>query len=335
VTGRGRRALALGVLVLASGCALWRGLLPPLTGPVDPPLAVDDLDPASIRAVVSRTLPVYEKRGQTRARDGARRLLRILEEHDDPAVRRALIDRDFVVRRVRAPVLLTAYYEPELPARDRRDARFRSPLYGRPPDLVDGTPYATRGEIYDGALAGRGLEIAWLADPIDLFFLQVQGSGRLRFEDGRSIGAHFAGTNGRPYTSVGRVMIERGLLSRDAASAADIRRVLAAMPEAERRALLATNERYVFFALGDGPVRGSLGIPLTAGRSVATDPSLVPSGALAYLETPTYRRFVVAQDTGAAIVGARCDLFLGAGDAVGAVAGRTNERGRLYVLEPR
>jgi len=335
VTLRGRRALALGVLALASGCALWRGLLPPLTGPTDPPPAIDDVDLPSMRAAVARTLPVYEKRAQIRERDGALRLLRILEASDDPVERRAWIDRDFVVRRVRAPVLLTAYYEPELEARHRRDARFRSPLYGRPPDLVDGTPYATRGEIYGGALAGRGLEIAWLADPIDLFFLQVQGSGRLRFEDGRRIGAHFAGTNGRPYTSVGRVMIERGLLTRDAASAADIRRVLAAMPEAERRALLATNERYVFFELADRPVRGSLGVPLTPGRSVATDPALVPAGTLAYLETPTYRRFVVAQDTGAAITGARCDLFLGAGEQAGAVAGRTREHGWLYVLEPR
>lgn len=322
---RSALALALGLLVVA--CAL--------TGPTTLPVAIDDYDAASLHAAIERTLPAYAKRARPDARDAALQLLRSVEATSDPEARRALLARDFVVRRVRRPVLLTAYYEPVLPAHRRRDERYRVPLYARPPDLVDGVPYVSRGEIDAGALAGRGLEIAWLEDPIDLFFLQVQGSGRLEFEDGRTIGAHFAGTNGRPYTSVGRVMIDRGLLSPDHASAGDIRGALAAMPEAERRALLAENERYVFFALQEGPVRGSLGVPLTPGRSVAADPHLVPPGTLAYLETPTYRRFVVVQDTGAAIKGPRVDLFLGAGDGVAATAGRTKERGRLYLLAPR
>jgi membrane-bound lytic murein transglycosylase A len=296
------------------------------------PAATDDADPASLRAAIEHTLPLYERRGLVRAREAAARLLDVLDTTRDPSARRAAIARLFAVRPLPEPVLLTAYYEPELRARAAPDERFRHALYRPPPGAAR---QATRAMIDAGALSGRGLEVAWTDDPVDLFFLHVQGSGRLRFADGRMTGARFAATNGRPYTSLGRVMIERGLLQRDAASAADIRRVLERMSDTERRALFAANERYVFFELGDGPVRGSLGVPLTPGRSIAADPRLVPPGSIAYLDTPTYRRFVVVQDTGAAIAGARADLFLGAGERAGVVAGRTKERGRLYVLAPR
>jgi membrane-bound lytic murein transglycosylase A len=327
-----RRALVAALCLVLSGCALLRGVTGPLFGwPWLPPVE-DDLDPASLAAAIANTAPVWERRGQEAERNAAVALLAAIEQTPDPDDRRAAIERVFDTRRVARHVLLTAYYEPELPAALRPDERFAHPLYARPDG---GGALPTRGEIDAGALAGRGLEIAWTDDPVSLLFLQIQGSGRLRLPDGRLVGAHFAGTNERPYTSVGRVMIDEGLIEPTAASADGIRRVLAGLPEDRRRALLARNERYVFFELGDGAVRGSLGVPLTPGRSIAADPRLVPAGSLAYLVTPTYRRFVVVQDTGAAIKGARADLFLGAGHEAEVVAGRTKERGRLYLLTPR
>jgi membrane-bound lytic murein transglycosylase A len=329
---RGRALVATLLLLAASGCAVLRGVTGPLFGwPWLPPVE-DDLEVSSLEAAIANTAPVWEQRGEEAERNAALELLSILRTTDDPDIRLREIERVFESRRVARHVLLTAYYEPELAASLTPDARFSHPLYARPPESG---LLPTRGAIEAGALSGRGLEIAWTDDPVSLLVLQIQGSGRLRLTDGRSIGARFAGTNERPYTSVGRVLVDAGLLEPDAASADGIRRVLAGLPEEQRRQLLARNERYVFFALGDGPVRGSLGVPLTQGRSIAADPRLVPPGALAYLTTPSYRRFVIVQDTGAAIVGARADLFLGAGRDAEVTAGRTRERGRLYLLTPR
>jgi len=329
-----RRALVAALVLLAgSGCALLRGVTGPLFGwPWLPPVE-DDLEVSTLEAAIANTAPVWERRGDEAERNAALELVSILRTISDPDMRLAEIERVFETRRVARHVLLTAYYEPELAASLTPDARFRHPLYARPPNGPD--PLPTRGEMDAGALSGRGLEIAWTDDPVSLLFLQIQGSGRLRLTDGRVIGAHFAGTNDRPYTSIGRVLVEAGLLEPAAASADGIRRVLAHLPDERRRALLARNERYVFFALGDGAVRGSLGVPLTPGRSIAADPRVIPPGSLAYLTTPSYRRFVVAQDVGAAIQGARADLFLGAGHDAEVTAGRTKERGRLYLLTPR
>jgi len=319
------------------------------------PSLTDDLDVASLRAAVERTLPVYERAGTA---DAARRFLDIVDRLSDPGARRASIERAFRVVRVRDSLLLTAYYEPEIDARLTRDDRFTHPLYARPPDLVDVEPptfdrhcrcgrlsgrveggrlrpYYARGEIDAGVLAGRGLEIAWAGDPFALFTLHVQGSGRLRLDDGRVVGVRFAGSNGRPYTSLGRTLVARGLLRQDEASMPGIRRRLELLPAPQQAALLATNERYTFFRLADGDPIGSLGVPLTPGRSIATDPHVVPPGALGYLVTPSVRRFVVSQDAGAAVVGAHADLFLGAGPEAEARAGSMRERGRLYLLLPR
>jgi membrane-bound lytic murein transglycosylase A len=317
------------------------------------PAFTDDLDAESLRAVLDRTRP-----GDPAAETAAARLLAVVEGSPDAGARRTAIARAFRVVRVREPLLLTAYYEPELEARLTPDAEYRHPLYARPPDLLDVdpraldpecscrrssgrvldgrvAPYFTRGEIDAGALDRRGLELAWTRDPLALFFLHIQGSGRLRLPDGRRVGVHFAGTNGRPYRSLARAMVERGLLPRDRTSVPDMRRALAMLPPERQAETLAANERYVFFRLGSGGVRGSLGVELTPGRSIATDPALVRTGSLAYLDTPSARRFVVSQDTGAAIRGARADLFLGAGAEAEARAGRTRERGALYVLVPR
>lgn len=348
--------LVAGLLVLAA-CALHRRPTEPLVES-SPPVLDDDLDAASLRAAVEATLPAYSRRGDDATAAAARRLIDIRETIADPEARRAAIASEFRVMRVGKPVLLTAYYEPELAARLVPDGTFRFPLYGRPPDLVDVDPhaldagcdcarlagrveegrlrpYSSRGDIDAGALAGRRLEIAWTDDPFALFVLQVQGSGLLRLADGKTIGARYAGTNGRRYRSLGKVMVERGLLDKDHTTLADIRTKLEELPGSTRDALMAENERYTFFRLADGPAVGSMGIPLTAGRSIAADPRLVPPGALAYLETPSARRFVVSQDTGAAITGAHVDLFLGAGKDAEARAGATSERGALYLLLPR
>jgi membrane-bound lytic murein transglycosylase A len=196
-------------------------------------------------------------------------------------------------------------------------------------------PYPTRADIDAGALAGRGLELAWVDDQISLFLLQVQGSGWLRLPDGTRLGVRYAGTNGRPFQSLARILAARGLLPLDEASVPAIRRVLEPMPEADRTTLLEDNPRYVFFRLSNGPATGTLGVELTPGRAIATDPKLVPLGTLAYLATPSTRRFVVSQDTGAAIVGAHADLFLGSGAEAEERAGHMRERGTLYLLLPR
>jgi membrane-bound lytic murein transglycosylase A len=305
---------------------------PPLVPAAPPPLS-DDRDLDSLRIAIERTRAVWGRSRDAAREAAADRLLAILDTVPDPAARADAVARDFRVLRVRRPVLLTAYYEPELAARLVPDATFRHPLYARPRDGCSRLP--TRAEIDAGALAGRGLEIAWVADPVEAFVLQVQGSGRLRLEDGRRVGARYAGSNGLPYRSIVPALAQRGLVSRCGTTLSDIRRALGSLDPNERAAVLATNERYVFFQLADGGPVGSVGVPLTAGRSIATDPRLVPSGALAYVATPSVQRFVVSQDVGAAITGPHVDLFVGAGPEAEVAAGAMRERGALYVLVPR
>ncbi|MGC8762515.1 MAG: murein transglycosylase A [Acidobacteriota bacterium] len=307
---------------------------------------------------------------------GIRELLAILAEAPAGGEARAAAIRSRL-RLVAAPgpLLLTGYYEPVLEGRLQPDARFRFPLYRRPPDLVsaEGTPasgagaagrvygrleegrlvpYYTREEIDGGGvLKNRGLEIAWLEDPVDVFFLQVQGSGRLRLEDGRVVRVQFDGKNGHPYTSLGAHLAAEGLLPQEKASMQEIRRLLSTLPEAERQRHLSVNPAYTFFRLeeGEAPL-GSLGVPLTPGRSLAVDGSVYPQGAVGLLisslpvVTPEgllagwvpFRRFVAFQDAGGAILGAgRADLFCGAGEGAEAVAGRLKAPGRLLVLLPK
>ena len=337
--------------MLLTGCAAlrWRPRGPLV--PVDPPALEDDLDIASLRTAIARNRPAA-------ARSAGERLLAILDANPDPRARRDAVVEAFRVLRVRDPLLLTAYYEPELTARLAPDDTFRHPLYARPPDLVEVdpreldrecacrrvagrleggrlAPYPTRGEIDAGALANRGLELAWAADPIDVFVLHVQGSGLLHLEDGRLLGIRYAGTNGRPYRSIAHALEARGLLAKGRGSMPEIRRAFASLAPEEQAAVLATDERYTFFRLAEGGAVGSLGAELTPERSIATDPQLVPPGTLAYLSSASARRFVVSQDTGAAIRGAHADLFLGPGPDAEARAGRMRERGALYLLEPR
>jgi len=263
----------------------------------------------------------------------------------DAAVR-AFLDSQFqAVALGEAPGLFTGYYEPEVSASRRRSPRFTVPLYRRPADLDAGKPYLTRAQIEAGGLRNRRLELFWLADAADAFFLQVQGSGRLRLAEGGTVRIGYAGDNGRPYTAIGRLLVERGALTKESVSLQSIRDWLHAHP-AEAGPLMRQNARYVFFkeVPGAGPI-GAQGVPLTPGRSLAIDAALLPLGAPFWLDT-TYpagtpeagrplQRLVVAQDVGAAIKGRqRGDLYWGSGDQAMRYAGNMKQPGRLFLLLP-
>lgn len=234
--------------------------------------------------------------------------------------------------------LITGYYEPEIEARLAPDPVFAFPLFRLPPD-----PHHDQAAIMAGALAGRGLEIAYLSDPVERFFLQVQGSGRLRLPDGGMIRVGFAGQNGYPYRSLGRVMVERGLIPESGISADAMREWFTANPGRINEILLL-NPSWVYFrelqglAPEEGPI-GTAGVPLAAMISLAVDPDHIPLGAPVLLETEVggtlFRRLMVAQDTGGAIKGPqRADLFFGTGLNAGHLAGRQKASGRLTVLLP-
>lgn len=250
----------------------------------------------------------------------------------------------------------TGYYEPEIRGSRTRRPGYEVPVYGRPPDLLDANPetgargrgrvdangayvlYHDRAAIEQGALAGRGLEIAWAADPVDLFFLQIQGSGRLRLPDGNVMRIGYASQNGRDYVAIGRLLRERGTL-RPPVTMQAITSWMRANP-IEGRALMRENPSYVFFRelTGPGPL-GALGLPVTPGASVAADPRFVPLGApvlLVGMDNPRADGLWIAQDTGGAIRGAnRFDTFWGAGADAAAIAGGMQTRGRAWILLPR
>lgn len=239
--------------------------------------------------------------------------------------------------------LFTGYYEPELFGSRHPSERYRYPLYRRPAEAPDGTPWLTREEIEtSGVLEDRGLEIVWLEDPVDKFFLQVQGSGRIRLQEGGSIRVGYGGKNGHPYRSVGMELVRRGVFDEHQVSAQTIRSWVKRNPESGLK-LLRHNPSYVFFREVSkvpserGPL-GAMNRSITAGRSVAIDPNYVPLGAPVWLEKEgrdPLRRLMIAQDTGAAIKGAqRADIFYGTGDDAGEIAGKIRDRGRLIVLLP-
>jgi len=240
------------------------------------------------------------------------------------------------------PALFTGYFEPELDGSPVPTGRFRFPLYRRPPELQDGTVYHSRAAIEGGAIAGRGLELAWLDDAVDVYFLQVQGSGRIRMTDGTVMRVGYAGANGHAYRSVGQEMIRRGTHTLDQVSAQEIATHVRAEPTAGR-ALLDTNPSYVFFRkIGtldpkDGPI-GAMGRSITTLRSVAIDPRYTPLGAPVWIEKDgrnPIRSLMVAQDTGGAIKGMqRADIFYGTGAGAGNAAGTIRDGGRMVLLLP-
>lgn len=267
----------------------------------------------------------------------------------------------------------TGYYEPEIAGSRTPGPGYPAAIYRKPPDLVeqsavecpadwaagvaapafppckrvtrrgrmvDGVfaPYFDRAAIEDGALAGRGLELAYAADPVELFFLQVQGSGRLRLPDGQVMRIGYDSQNGHDYTGIGRLMRERGLLAAGQASMQGIMDWIRANP-AEGRAIMRENKSWVFFRelTGPGPL-GALGIPVTARATVAADPAFVPLGApiMLTMERAEATGLWIAQDTGGAIKGAnRFDTFWGAGDEARTIAGGMSARGTATLLLPR
>ncbi len=239
------------------------------------------------------------------------------------------------------PALFTGYYEPELSGSLTRTPRFSYPLYRKPPEMTDGQLWHPRSVIEGGILRGRGLELVWLDDPVEVYFLQVQGSGRIRLPDGRVMRVGYGGKNGHPYRSIGQELIRRGATMADV-SAQDIKAWVRANPAAGRE-LLNTNPSFVFFrklddlAPGLGPI-GAMGRPITAMRSVAIDPDFTPLGAPLWIEKhgrSPIRSLMVAQDTGGAIRGPqRADIFYGTGFDAGEAAGRIKDGGRMVLFLP-
>jgi membrane-bound lytic murein transglycosylase A len=240
------------------------------------------------------------------------------------------------------PALFTGYFEPELEGSPTRSGRFQYPIYRRPPELQDGVAYHTRSAIEGGAIAGRGLELAWLDDPVDVYFLQVQGSGRIRMTDGTVVRVGYAGKNGHAYRSVGQEMVRRGTHTMDQVSAPEIANYVRSNPTSGRD-LLDTNPSYVFFrkigtlAPEDGPI-GAMGRSITTMRSIAIDPKFTPLGAPVWIEKDgrrPIRSLMVAQDTGGAIKGMqRADIFYGTGAGAGDAAGTVKDPGRMVLLLP-
>lgn len=233
--------------------------------------------------------------------------------------------------------LFTGYYEPVLAGSRTAGGAYGYPLY-RMPDGAEALP--DRAAIDAGALAGRGLELLWLADPIAAFFLHIQGSGLVALAEGGSVRVAFAGRNGHPYRAIGRDLVARGALTEDEVSLQTIRAWLYAHP-GEAFAAMAANPSYIFFREleGPGPV-GAQGVPLTQGRSLAIDDDLLAYGLPVWLDTALpdgrpWRRLMIAQDTGSAIRGPiRGDIFFGSGEEAEALAGRMKSQGSVWFLLP-
>ena len=260
--------------------------------------------------------------------------------------------------------LITGYYEPELRGMRKQSKKYNVPLYVRPPDLVTVSlgrfrddlqgqkiagrvvkgsllPYPDREKIERGALDNQNLELVWVDSAEDAFFLHIQGSGRIRLTDGSTLRVGYAGTNGHPYTAIGRELIARGAVAPEKMSMQAIRAWLSENP-ADGARLMRTNRSYVFFRelIGRGPL-GAQGVALTPKRSLAIDRRLLPLGLPVWIDTiepggAPFRRLMVAQDTGGAIRGAvRADIFWGAGAKAANNAGHMKSPGRYWFLFPR
>ncbi|HEY8128114.1 MAG TPA: MltA domain-containing protein [Hyphomicrobium sp.] len=304
------------------------------------------------------TLALSEaKAGRTPTRRGARHFF---ETHFRP----------HRVSGAKSQGLLTGYYEPLLKGSRAQSATYKVPIYRRPRDLVNLVaesergaksasathmrqtgrglePYLTRAEIEEGGLAGQGLELMYFKDPVDVFFMQVQGSGRVELPDGTKVRVAYDGKNGYPYTSIGKALIDEGEISREAMSLKALKQWL--RTNAERaKAVMWQNKSYVFFreltgAEAKGPM-GANSIPLQPGRSLAVDTSFYALGTPIFVDAPAithatksgyFRRLMIAHDVGSAIKGAeRGDIYFGSGDEAGRLAGVTKQPGHFIVLLP-
>jgi membrane-bound lytic murein transglycosylase A len=238
--------------------------------------------------------------------------------------------------------VFTGYYEPILNGSLRRHGKYQTPLYKMP---GKGINYKIpRSKIVKGALKGRGLELVWVDDPVEAFFLQVQGSGRIRLDNGREIKLGYAGQNGYPYFPIGKALLDKGALPHGHITMQSIKKWLHAHPR-QAESIMSQNQSYVFFKINNtpgGPI-GSHGVPLTPHRSLAIDRSFISLGTPLWLHAthpdhhkPHLKKLMVAQDTGGAIKGAvRGDYFWGSGPAAATYAGAMNAKGQLYVFLPR
>ncbi len=351
------------------------------------PFFEDDMDLDSLREALSRNLQylgrlspdhgfVYGPDQYTcrQVMESQAALLEIIRVASGPEDLNKSVRKEFLVYKAAGRdghVLFTGYFEPILQGRFSPDSIFKYPIYRKPDDLIkvdlslfneefkgksiiartDGKnviPYYSRQQIaQSGALEGRNLELAWLKDPVDVAFLQIQGSGRLNLGDGRATRVGYSERNGHPYRSIGRYLMERGLITREEMSMQAIRRVLAERPQIVEE-VLNYNPSYVFFRdLGEGPLLGSINTPITPGRTLALDSRLFPAGAIAWIKAQkpkvndegeivsweAFSRFVMNQDTGGAIKGpGRADLFWGSGPYAELAAGHMRHEGELYIL---
>jgi len=287
------------------------------------------------------------------------------------AAARAFFETHFVPHRVvhnGESGFLTGYYEPVLEGSRQRQGRFQTPIYRRPPDLVNVVaetqratsglthvrktaaglvPFATRAEIERGALAGKGLELLYLADPVDAFFMHIQGSGRIKLTDGTTVRITYDGKNGHPYTSIGRYLVKKGLFPADKVSLAALRKWLRA-DAARGRNVMWQNASFIFFRElkgreAVGPL-GAMDVILTPGRSLAVDTAFHTLGTPIYVAAPTlkhatksggFKRLMIAHDVGSAIKGPeRGDIYFGSGNRAGRLAGITSHAGSYFVLLP-
>ncbi len=308
-------------------------------------------------------------------RESQEAFLRLITENRDWKQLNRMIKKQFRVYRAagrtgNTKVLFTGYFEPVFEASLTPNQTFKYPLYKMPHDLVkidlsrfnkrfkneiiiariDGKrvmPYYTRHQIdIENVLANRGLEIAWLRHPLDAIFLHIQGSGKLILPDGGTIRVGYKASNGRPYRSIGKYMLEKGLIPKEGLSMQSIREYLSDHPEV-RDEILSCNPSYIFFHILEGEPLGNINVPLVPGRSLALDARLFPKGALAFVSCQKpivndegkingwnkFSRFVLNQDTGGAIKGAgRADLYWGTGPYAETAAGHMKHEGELYML---
>lgn len=284
---------------------------------------------------------------------------------------RAFFEANFTPHHVEARGLLTGYFEPQVRASFERTEVFQYPLYARPADLMElGSSaeslgidddvtwgrstdtgfeaFPDRAAIMNGALDGQNLELVYLQDPVDAFFIHIQGSARLAMTDGSFQRINFAGKSGHHYTPIGRTLVERGELALEDVTMDSLRTWLAAANPGDRDAVLATNRSFIFFAMAEdfdpsaGPVAAA-GVPLTPRRSLAVDRHLHTFGTPVFVQSHNplpdaeepLSRLMIAQDTGSAIVGpARGDIFIGSGDEAGRIAGAVNQPVRFTILIP-
>ncbi|MBN1848265.1 MAG: MltA domain-containing protein [Deltaproteobacteria bacterium] len=329
---------------------------------------LDRLDPAYIFIYGPHAYTCRE------VRESQERLLDLIQIMTEPKELNGIIRKEFNVykaagRMESGRVLFTGYFEPLYAASPVPDEVYRYPIYGMPDDLIkidlsmfrkdlegktiiariDGNkvvPYFSKIQIEtEGALQERGLEIAWLKDPVDVAFLHIQGSGRLRFPDGETICVGYQTSNGWAYQSIGRYMIEQSYVTPEEMSMQKIREYLSDHPETVDE-VLNYNPSYIFFRVLDSDPLGNINVPVTPGRSIALDDKLFPKGGLCFISTERpvlengeikewipFSRFVLNQDTGGAIKGAgRADLFWGNGLYAELAAGHMKHNGDLYFL---